>query len=93
MQPTVVMNHHRQTAIIVGKKGNKLEIIKLGKGQLTVTALSAHEIEAQGYTVSHYSPNQAARSYLSHGAGVSTRARKYLEQIASAEFSDRLNLT
>ncbi|MCP5244584.1 MAG: hypothetical protein H6937_00915 [Burkholderiales bacterium] len=93
MQPTVVMNHHRQTAIIVGKKGKKLEIIKLAKGQLTVTALSAHEIETQGYTVSHYSPSQAARSYLNHGAGVSARAKKCLEHIACAEFSDTLNLT
>lgn len=92
MQPTVVMNHHRQTAIIVGKKGSKFEIIKLGKGRLTVTALTAHEIEAQGYTVNHYSPSQAARTYLNHGAGVSPRARKYLEQISCTVYSDRLNL-
>ena len=93
MQPTVIMNHHRQTAIIVGKKGNKLEIIKLSKGQLTVTALSTHEIGTQGYIVSQYSPSQAARSYLNHGAGVSQRARKYLEKIARTEYSGTLNLT
>jgi hypothetical protein len=87
------MIHHRLTAIIVGKKGNKLEIIKLGKGQLTVTALSAQEIETQGYTVSHYSACQAARSYLKHGAGVSQRAKTYLEQIACTEYSGILNLS
>lgn len=92
MQPTVIMNHHRQTAIIVGRKGNKFEIIKLAKGRLTVTVLSASEIETQGFTVSHYSPSQAARSYLKHGAGVSQRARKYLEHIARTEYSATLNL-
>ncbi|GJL74762.1 MAG TPA: hypothetical protein PKM20_07725 [Nitrosomonas sp.] len=93
MQPTVVMNHHRQTAIIVAKSGKKLQIIKLGKGRLTVTSLSAAEIETQGYKVSQYSPNQAARSYLEHGAGVSKRARKYLEEISRHKFSDTLTLT
>ncbi|PTN12318.1 hypothetical protein [Nitrosomonas aestuarii] len=93
MQPTVVMNHHRQTAIIVAKSGKKLQIIKLGKGRLTVASLSAAEIEKQGYKVSHYSPDQAARSYLEHGAGVSKRARKHLEEISRHKFSDTLTLT
>lgn len=93
MQPTVVMNHHRQTAIIVAKKGNKLQMIKLGKGRLTVASFTAVEIEIQGYKVSHYSPSKAAHAYLQHGAGVSERARKYLEEVTRLKYSDQLALT
>ncbi|SEM87447.1 hypothetical protein [Nitrosomonas marina] len=93
MQPTVVVNHHRQTAIIVTRNGSKYKIIKLGKGRLTVTSISFKELETQGYKVSQYSPSQAAQSYLLHGAGVSQRARRYLESIAHSKFSDVLTLT
>ncbi|MCB1948996.1 hypothetical protein [Nitrosomonas sp.] len=93
MQPTVVVNHHRQTAIVIAKHGSKYEIIKLGKGRLTVSSLSAAELELQGYKACEYSPSQAAHSYLQHGAGVSNRAKKYLEYIARNKFSDTLTLT
>jgi len=92
MQPTVIINHHRQTAIIVAKKGNKLQLIKLSKGQLTVTALTAVEIETMGYQVSDYSPQEAARSYLKHGAGVSKHARKCLEEIINSQLAGTLGL-
>ncbi len=92
MQPTVVVNHHRQTAIIVTGSGNKLHVIKLGKGRLKVASLTAAEIETQGYKISDYSPSQAAGVYLQHGAGVSDRARKYLEEITENKFSDTLTL-
>ncbi len=92
MQPTVVMNHHRQTAIIVANSGKKFKIIKLGKGRLTVTTLSTIEIEKQGYQVCNYPPRQAAQSYLTHGAGVSKRARKYLEEIINNQYSGSLPL-
>lgn len=81
MQPTVVINHHRQTAIIIANQGSRLQLIRLGKGQLTVSLLTATEIEILGYRVCDYSPSEAARAYLKHGAGVSKRARAYLEQI------------
>ncbi len=71
----------------------KLLVIKLGKGKLTVTAVTLQEINAQGYTVSDYSPALAAQSYLRHGAGVTEKARKFLEKIATSEFSDRLTFT
>lgn len=90
MQPTVIINQHRNTALIVASSGKKLLVIKLGKGKLTVTPLSLAEIKDQGYIVSNYSPKLAAQSYLQHGAGVSERARKYLENIARSEFSDKL---
>jgi len=93
MQPTVIINHHRQTAIIVAKQGNKLQLIKLGKGQLTVTSLTTAEIDAMGYQVSDYSPREAARSYLKHGAGVSNRARKYLEDIIHSQLPGVIGLT
>jgi len=93
MQPTVIINHHRQTALIVATQGNKLLVIKLGKGQLTVTSLTTAEIDALGYQVSDYSPRDAARSYLQHGAGVSKRAKKYLEDIAHSQLSGTLGLT
>ncbi|QOJ19924.1 MAG: hypothetical protein HRU77_03980 [Gammaproteobacteria bacterium] len=93
MQPTVIINHHRNTAIIAGTSGKKLLVIKLGKGKLTVTAVTLQEINAQGYTVSDYSPALAAQSYLRHGAGVTEKARKFLEKIATSEFSDRLTFT
>lgn len=92
MQPTVIINHHRQTAIIVAKKGDKLQLIKLSKGQLTVTSLTAFEIEDLGYQISDYSPQAAARSYLKHGAGVSKHARKYLEEIINNQLPGTLNL-
>ncbi len=91
-QPTVIINQHRQTALIVAASGKKLLVIKLGKGKLTVTASSAEEIRQQGYTVSDYSPKQAALSYLQHGAGVSARAHKFLEKIANSECSANLEL-
>lgn len=81
MQPTVIINHHRQTAIIVDQQGNKLQLIRMGKGQLTVSCLSIKEIEALGYQVCNYSPSEAASTYLRHGAGVSKRAQKYLQEI------------
>ena len=56
MQPTVIINQHRNTAIIAGTSGKKLLVIKLGKGKLTVTAVTMQQINAQGYTVSDYSP-------------------------------------
>ncbi|MBY0499912.1 MAG: hypothetical protein K2P74_09955 [Nitrosomonas sp.] len=90
MQPTVIINQHRNTALIVASSGKKLLVIKLGKGKLTVTPLSLAEVKDQGYIVSNYSPKLAAQSYLQHGAGVSERAKKYLENIARSEFSDKL---
>lgn len=93
MQPTVIINQHRNTAIIAGSNGKKLLVIKLGKGKLTVTAVTLQEINEQGYTVSDYSPALAAQTYLQHGAGVSEKARKFLEKIASCEFSDGLFFT
>lgn len=93
MQPTVIINQHRNTAIITGSNGRKLLVIKLGKGKLTVTAVTLQEINEQGYTVSDYSPALAARTYLQHGAGVSEKARKFLEEIASGEFSGGLTFT
>ncbi len=93
MQPTVIVNHHRQTAIIVAQHGKKFQMIKLIQGRLKVTSLSATQIETQGYSVCSYSASQAARAYLKHGAGVSRRAKLLLEHIAGNEFSDVLNLT
>ena len=90
MQPTVIINQHRNTAIIVAVSGKNLLIIKLGKGKLTVTPLTVEEIRTQGYTATEYSPKLAAQSYLQHGAGVSERAKKYLEKIAGGKFSDSL---
>ncbi|MDP1557999.1 MAG: hypothetical protein Q8K59_01335 [Nitrosomonas sp.] len=90
MQPIVLINHHRNTALMVAVSGKKRLVIKLGKGKLTVSSLSAKEIETQGYAVSNYPPGQAAKSYLCHGAGVSKRAQRYLENIADGEFSDVL---
>lgn len=92
IQPTVIINQHRQTALIVATSGRKLLVIKLGKGKLTVTTVSLEEIRQQGYTASDYSPKLAALSYLQHGAGVSTRAHKFLEKIANSEFSANLKL-
>lgn len=93
MQPTVVINHHRQTAIIIANQGNKLQLIRLGKGQLTVSSLTATEIEALGYRVCEYSPCEAARAYLKHGAGVSKRARIHLERITQNQLAGTLGLT
>lgn len=90
MQPSVIINQHRHTAIVVAASGKKMLVIKLGKGKLAVTALSLQEIRDQGYVASDYSPKQAAQSYLQHGAGVSDKARRYLEKIAAGDFSDRL---
>lgn len=93
MQPTVIINQHRNTAIVAAVSGKHLLVIKLGKGKLTVTPLSIEEIKIQGYTISDYSPNVAAQFYLQHGAGVSERARKYLEKIAGDKFSDSFMFT
>ena len=93
MHPTVLMNHHRNTALVVATSGKNLLVIKLGKGRLTVTSLSIAEIKAQGYTACDYSPKLAAQSYLQHGAGVSERAKRYLEQVAGSECSDILTFT
>jgi len=87
MQPTVLINQHRQTAIIVAQSGKKQLVIKLGKGMLTVSSLSAKDLWALGYIISDYPPKQAALSYLSHAAGVSERAKGYLEEIAHGEFT------
>lgn len=93
MQPTVVINHHRQTAIIIASQGNKLQLVRLRKGQLTVSSLTAAEIEALGYRVCDYSPDEAARAYLKHGAGVSKRARICLEQVTQNQLPGTLGLT
>jgi hypothetical protein len=90
MQPMVVINQHRHTGIVVATQGKNFLVIKLGKGQLTVTLLSLEEIRMQGYTASDYSPKLAAQSYLQHGAGVSERANKYLEKIVAGELSNNL---
>ena len=92
MQPTVIINQHRQTALIVATSGKKLLVIKLATGRLVVTTVSPEEIRQQGYAVSDYSPKMAALSYLQHGGGVSARAKKYLESIANSEFSSSLGL-
>ncbi len=93
MQPTVLINQHRHTALVVATRGKDLLIIKLGKGKLTVSALPLEAIKIQGYRASDYSPRIAAQSYLQHGAGVSDKAKKYLEKIACGEFSDNLMFT
>lgn len=87
------MNHHRNTALVVATSGKNLLVIKLGKGRLTVTSLSITEIKAQGYAACDYSPKQAAHNYLQHGAGVSERAKRYLEQVTGSECSDILTFT
>jgi hypothetical protein len=87
MQPVVLINHHRNTALLVAASSNKLLVIKLGGKKLTVSSLTLKEIEAQGYTVSEYPPELAAQSYLRHGAGASKRAKLYLEKIAHGRFS------
>ncbi|SFP46003.1 hypothetical protein SAMN05216419_100395 [Nitrosomonas cryotolerans] len=92
MQPTVLIDQHRHTAIIVATNRKKQLVIKLGKGKLTVSSISTKEIKAQGYTVSDYPPKLAAQSYLYHGAGVSDRAKRYLEEIANGEFPGMLVL-
>lgn len=86
MQPVVLINHHRNTALLVATSSNKQLVIKLGGKKLTVSSLTLKEIEAQGYTVSNYPPELAAQSYLQHGAGVSKRAQRYLEKIAHGRF-------
>ncbi|UJP06201.1 MAG: hypothetical protein LZF61_04285 [Nitrosomonas sp.] len=91
-QPSVVINQHRQTALIAAAQGRKLLVIKLGAGKLTVTAASLEEIRRQGYAVSDYSPKLAAISYLQHGAGVSDRARVLLEKIAANDYPASLSL-
>ena len=90
MQPTVIINQHRNTAIIVAARGKNLLVIKLGKGKLAVIPLSLEKIRMQGYVISNYSPKQAAQSYLQHGAGVSEKAKKYLGKIIGGKFSDSL---
>lgn len=90
MEPTVIINQHRKTAIIVANQGRNLLVIKLTKGKLAVTALSIEKINMLGYVTSDYSPKLAAQSYLQHGAGVSERAKTYLEKIVNTEFSDNL---
>jgi hypothetical protein len=87
MQPTVLINQHRQTAIIVAQSGKKHLVVELGKGVLTVASLSAKDLWARGYIISDYPPKQAALSYLRHAAGVSERAKGYLEDVAHGEFS------
>lgn len=87
MQPVVLINHQRNTALLVACGRKKQLVIKLGKSKLTVSSLSAKEIEAQGYTISDYPPELAARKYLRHGAGVSKRAERFLEEIANGKFS------
>jgi hypothetical protein len=93
MQPTVVINHHRQTAIIIANQGDKLQLIRLAKGRLTVSSLTAVEIRALGYRVCDYSPSEAARAYLKHGAGVSRHARMHLERITQNQLPGTLSLT
>ena len=56
MQPVVLINRQRNTALLVAFGNEKQRVIKLGKDRLTVSSLSAMEIEAQGYTVSDYPP-------------------------------------
>lgn len=90
MQPTVLINQHRQTALVVAASGKKLLVVELLKGKLTVTALSAKDIEKRGYHVSDYPPVQAAQAYLAHAAGVSERARGYLQEVVGGEFSGLL---
>lgn len=90
MQPVVLINQHRQTALIVGESGKKQLVVELHKGKLTVKALSAAEITQRGYVLSNYSPQQAASSYLCHAAGVGERAKGYLEQVAYGAYSDTL---
>jgi hypothetical protein len=90
MQPTVLINQHRQTALVVAISGKKQLVVELGKGMLTVTPFTIADIWARGYAFSDYPPNQAALAYLRHAGGVSDRARSYLEDIACGEFSGSL---
>jgi hypothetical protein len=90
MQPTVLINRHRQTALIVAQSGKKQLVVELGKGMLTVSSLSAKDILTRGYSISGYPPKQAALSYLRHAGGVSERARGYLEEVAQGEFTASL---
>ncbi|TXI16822.1 MAG: hypothetical protein E6Q62_10725 [Nitrosomonas sp.] len=90
MQPTVIINQHRQTALVVANQGKDFLVIKLSKRKLAVTKLSIEQIKMQGYITSDYSPRLAAQSYLQHGAGVSEKAKKYLNKIIKTEFSGRL---
>ncbi len=64
LQPAVFIDKKVNTAIIVGKNGKKLPVIKFGKGKLTVTSLSSKEIMDQGYAANDYLPKLAALSSL-----------------------------
>lgn len=90
MQPTLIINRHRHTGIIVGVRGQNLLVIKLGKRKLTVSSICLETISIQGYIINNYSPKLAEQAYFQHGAGVSERGREYLEKITRAHFSDSL---
>tara|TARA_R110002073_G_scaffold3741_1_gene24629 strand:- start:547 stop:756 length:210 start_codon:yes stop_codon:yes gene_type:complete len=59
MQPIVLINQLRHTAMIVAPSGKNQPVIKLGKGKLTVSTLSIEKINTEGYIGSNYPPKLA----------------------------------
>lgn len=77
----VLINAHRQTAIVITQGPVWVTCIRMQDGQLTTTRLSQEQIEEEGFQPLDYPIARAAQMYLQHPGGVSDAARRHLEEI------------
>ena len=77
----VLINAHRQTAIVLTQGPAWVTCIRMQDGQLTTTRLSQESLEGEGWRELDYPVAKAARQYLKHPGGVSDAARRALEHI------------
>lgn len=77
----VLINAHRQTAIVLIQGPVWVTCVRMQDGLLTTTRLSQEQIEEEGWRELDYPTVKAVKQYLQHPGGVSDAARRHLEEI------------
>lgn len=77
----VLINNHRQTAIVLAQGPVWITCVQMQDGQLTTGKLSQDDVDEAGWRELDYPLEKAIRQYLRHPGGVSPAARRELEAL------------
>lgn len=82
IEPKVVFDHNRHSAILIGQSESVLHMIEMSDGEISISKMREEEYAARVFRGSGYPVPRAAELYLGHLAGVSARAREVLLDLA-----------
>lgn len=77
----VLINTHRQTAVVITQGPVWVTVVKMEDGRLHISRLSQENLEEEGWRELDYPTAKAATRYLQHPGGVSDAARRALVEV------------